>query len=258
MNLIWKFGGVNMRETANIMGIDFPKITLAQTMNLLSNVIQQTHPELFQVITVNPEIVMACQHDKQLRTILDDAGLITADGIGIVLASRWNGNGSHLPERVTGYDIMIKLLESGNLKGWSFYLLGADEETSRRASEVISQLYPNVKIVGRHHGFFSQDDEPSIISDIQKNQPDVLIAALGAPFAERWIYKHKTKLKVKVAIGVGGSLDIVSGKVKRAPVFWQRLNLEWLHRLMMRPSTRWRRQLVLPRFAVRALLYKRK
>lgn len=235
------------------MGIPVPKITMDYSVELLNNVIQQNKPELFHVVTLNPEITMSCQHDKQLRSIIDEAGLLTADGIGIVMVSRLKGN--PLPERVTGCDLLIKLLETGNQNHWSFYLLGADEATSKKTSEVINRTYQNVSILGRHHGFFNELEEAKIVEDISSLRPDILVVALGAPYAERWIHKNKNKLNAKIAIGVGGSLDIIAGKVKRAPAIYRKLNIEWLFRLMNQPS-RWRRQLILPRFAVRALLFK--
>ncbi|MGZ9586013.1 WecB/TagA/CpsF family glycosyltransferase [Paenibacillus marinisediminis] len=244
-----------MEHVAKIMGIPFPKMTLDQTLQRVSEVIDQDRSDLFHVVTVNPEIVMSCQKDQHLRSIVDEAGLITADGIGIVMVSHIKGG--NLPERVTGCDLLIKMLEVGNEKGWSFYLLGADEETSRKASMAIAQKYPNVSLLGRHHGFFRQEEESGIVEEIRSLEPDVLVVALGAPYAERWIHKYKLSLHSKMAIGVGGSLDIIAGKVKRAPLIWQRMHLEWLHRLIHQPS-RWRRQLILPRFAIRAILYKEK
>jgi N-acetylglucosaminyldiphosphoundecaprenol N-acetyl-beta-D-mannosaminyltransferase len=114
---------------------------------------------------------------------------------------------------------------------------------------------PNVSILGMHHGFFNSGEEAKIVEDIRSLKPDVLIVALGAPYAERWIHKYRVRLNAKIAIGVGGSLDGIAGKVKRAPEGWQRLNVEWLYRLIKQPS-RWRRQLILPRFFIRALLFK--
>jgi N-acetylglucosaminyldiphosphoundecaprenol N-acetyl-beta-D-mannosaminyltransferase len=242
-----------MGNVARIMGISFPKITLDETIQILGSVVEQKQSKLFHVITGNPEIVMSCQHDQQLRAIIDEAGLITADGIGVVMVSRIKGG--HLPERVTGCDLLYKLLEAGNQQKWSFYFLGADETTSNKASEVISRSYPHVKILGRHHGFFDQEDEIKIVEEIQSLRPDFLIVALGAPYAEHWIHKYKSSLNAKIAMGVGGSLDVIAGKVKRAPIVWQKLHAEWLYRLIKQPS-RWRRQLILPRFVVRALVYR--
>ncbi|UUZ82398.1 WecB/TagA/CpsF family glycosyltransferase [Paenibacillus sp. P26] len=242
-----------MEHYAKVMGIRFPKITLDRTVEILGEVIERKRPELFHVITVNPEITMACQKDPALHSIVKEAGLITADGIGIVMVSRLRGG--NLPERVTGYDTLLRLLETGNRKGWSFYMLGADAAVNEQACEVISRKYPNVRVLGRQHGFFRPEEESRIVEEIGTLEPDVLIVALGAPYAERWIHKHKSRLKARVAIGVGGSLDVIAGKVKETPDGWKRWNVEWLYRLIQRPH-RWRRQLILPRFAVRALLFR--
>lgn len=242
-----------MSQTTNIMGIPFPNLTMEQTVTILGDVVAQRSTELFHVITGNPEIVMSCQKNQTLRAIVDQAGLVTADGTGIVMVSRFRGG--QLTERVTGCDLLFRLLEEGNRKQWSFYLLGAEEKVSQRAVEVIEENYPGVTVSGRHHGFFSTDEEEHIVEEIRNAQPDFLIVALGAPNAEHWIDKHRHLLNARVAIGVGGSLDIVAGKTKRAPALWQKLNLEWLYRLLSQPS-RWRRQLILPRFAVRAMLFR--
>lgn len=205
------------------------------------------------MVTLNPEISMSCQQNLELRSIINDAAHLTADGAGIVMVSRLKGN--PLPERVTGCDLLINLLEMGNKKCWSFYLLGASELTSKKASEVINMKYPNVSILGRYHGFFDHREEARIVDEITNLRPDVLVVALGAPKAEFWIHKFKNTLNARVAIGVGGSLDTIAGTVKRAPVIWQKINLEWLYRLIKQPS-RWKRQLILPRFAMKALLFK--
>ncbi|NQX69168.1 WecB/TagA/CpsF family glycosyltransferase [Paenibacillus alba] len=238
---------------SQIMGIPVPKITMEETVEIIDQVIVDKKAELFHVVTLNPEITMSCQHDSQLRSIIDEAGHLTADGAGIVMVSRLKGN--PLPERVTGCDLLIHLLERGNRNHWSFYLLGASEMTSSKAAEEISLRYPNISLIGRQHGFFDQKDEARIVEEIATLSPDVLVVALGAPKAELWIHKFKSKLNVRVAIGVGGSLDVIAGTVKRAPVAWRKLNVEWLYRLINQPS-RWRRQLILPRFAVKAYMFK--
>ncbi|MGN7416546.1 WecB/TagA/CpsF family glycosyltransferase [Paenibacillus sp. SAF-068] len=242
-----------MSQSTHIMGIPFPNVTMNQTVGILGEVVDQESNELFHVITGNPEIVMSCQKNASLRKVVDQAGLVTADGAGIVMVSRLRGG--QLTERVTGCDLLFRLLEEGNRKHWSFYMLGAEERVSEQAVEVIAQRYPGVVIKGRHHGFFQTGEEQQIVEEIRNAQPDFLIVALGAPQAEHWINKHRHRLNARVAIGVGGSLDIVAGKTKRAPAIWQKLNLEWLYRLLSQPS-RWRRQLILPRFAVRALLFR--
>jgi N-acetylglucosaminyldiphosphoundecaprenol N-acetyl-beta-D-mannosaminyltransferase len=233
-----------------IMKVPFSKLNLHDTVQKLTEQVEKQEERLFHLITANPEIVMVARQDALLQTIMAEAGMITPDGIGIVLASKWQRE--PLQERVTGYDILMGLLESGNTKGFSIYLLGADEQTSLKAAEVIGRQYPGVRIAGRHHGFFSSEQEPEIVSAIRTSRPDILVIAMGAPYSEKWIYKYKDVLQAKVAFGVGGSLDVMTGKVKRAPLLWQKIHLEWLYRLLSQPS-RWRRQLLLPKFALSVL-----
>ncbi|WP_248930029.1 WecB/TagA/CpsF family glycosyltransferase [Paenibacillus hamazuiensis] len=245
-----------MSESVRILGVPFSKLTFQETVKLLEHTAQSGgRDKPFHLITANPEIVVRYQEEPKLQEVMHAADLITPDGIGIVLASRWRGE--PIAERVTGYELLVELLSIGQRHGWSFYLLGADEETNRIAAEKIAEQYPGVRIVGRHNGFYKLEEEAGIVKEIAAAEPDFLIVAMGAPRAEHWIYKYKSAVRAKVAFGVGGSLDVIAGKVKRAPVIWQKLNLEWLYRLLSQPS-RWRRQLALPIFAFRALLECRK
>ncbi|WP_228275831.1 WecB/TagA/CpsF family glycosyltransferase [Gracilibacillus oryzae] len=200
------------------------------------------------------------QSDSQYKKIMDQADLITPDGIGIVLASRRKKD--PVPERVTGFDLLHQLLEKGNYHGWSFYFLGTDEETNAKAVKEIEQKYPNVTIAGRHHGFFSKEEEAGIIDEIKQTKPDVLIVAMGAPYSDKWIYQHKQELSdVQVVFGVGGSLDVIAGKVQATPEIWKKLNMEWLHRLITAPAakgqkSRWLRQTAIPKFIYYILMKK--
>lgn len=252
--------GEYMTDSVNILGVPFSKLTLNETVQRLAEHIQQEQPKLFHLITANPEITIAHQTDKLLQTIVNEADLITPDGIGIVIASKRNGD--PISERVTGYDLLLRLLEAGNDQGWSYYFLGTDEETNFRAVEEIRGRYPNVVVSGRHNGFFSEGKEAHILQEIQQSKPDVLIIAMGAPYTDKWIYKNKNELDgVKVVFGVGGSLDVIAGKVKPTPPIWRKLHLEWLHRLLTVPvakgqKSRWRRQSALPKFFYRAIMKK--
>ncbi|NJJ40626.1 WecB/TagA/CpsF family glycosyltransferase [Paenibacillus apii] len=247
-----------MTGSINILGVPFSKLTLNETVHLLGEHIQKEQSKLFHLITANPEITIAHQTDKLLQSIVKEADLITPDGIGIVIASKRKGN--PISERVTGYDLLLRLLERGNEHGWSFYFLGTDEETSLKAVTEIRSRYPNVVVAGRHNGFFSEDKEKHILNEIHQSKPNVLIIAMGAPYTDKWIYKNKHKIDgVKVVFGVGGSLDVIAGKVKPTPPIWKTLNLEWLHRLLTVPvakgqKSRWRRQSALPKFFYRAII----
>lgn len=249
-----------MPGSVKILGVPFSKLSLDETVLLLTSHIQNKERRLFHLITANPEITITSQTDDLLKKIINEADLITPDGVGIVIASKRKGDS--IRERVTGFDLLLKMLEKGNGFGWSFYLLGTDEHTNMNAAKKIAELYPNVKISGRHHGFFNKDEEALIISEIERTKPDILIVAMGAPYSDKWIYEHKHKLNdISIVFGVGGSLDVIAGKVKPTPAIWKRLNLEWLHRLLTVPvgkgqKSRWRRQVSLPKFLYRAIIKK--
>jgi N-acetylglucosaminyldiphosphoundecaprenol N-acetyl-beta-D-mannosaminyltransferase len=238
-----------MENYVSILGIKFSKLNLKETVDLIDAKISECSNRVFHLITVNPEIAVQIQDDPELKKISLEADLRTPDGIGIVFASRLKGN--PVPERVTGYYLLLETLKVGNEKGWSFYLLGSDEEVNRKASEYILKSYPNVNIVGRHHGYFKKEEEHLIVENIRSSNPDILIVALGSPLADKWIYIHKNELNAKVVYGVGGSLDVITGKVKRTPKIWEKSNLEWLHRRITQPSRK-ERQKKLKVFAYRA------
>ncbi|MDQ0087832.1 N-acetylglucosaminyldiphosphoundecaprenol N-acetyl-beta-D-mannosaminyltransferase [Paenibacillus anaericanus] len=245
-------------SVTTILGVPFSRLTLEETTLHLTKHLQHEPSNLLHLITANPEITIVSQSDDLLRKIISEADLITPDGVGILMAARRKGD--PIVERVTGYDLLLQLLNEGNQRGWSFYFLGTDEQTNLHAVDKIRQLYPNVQIAGRHHGFFTELDEPSILSEIEQTRPDILIVAMGAPYSDKWIYNHKQDIAhTKIVFGVGGSLDVIAGKVPPTPAIWKSLNLEWLHRLFTAPvakgqKSRWRRQSALPKFVYRAII----
>lgn len=240
-----------MLDNVRILGVPFSKMNMKETVNIIASKIDCNSESIFNIVTGNPEIVLQAQKDAELQRIFNEADLITPDGEGIVLASKWKGQ--PLIERVTGIDLLVEVLKMGNERGWSFYFLGADEEVNKKATKNILEKYPNIILSGRHHGYFDNAEEEEILIDIENKRPDILIVALGAPNAEKWIDNYRNRLPAKVAFGVGGSLDVISGKVTRAPEKWQELKLEWLYRLIIQPS-RLRRQVVLPIFAYKSLM----
>lgn len=240
-----------MDSYVNILGINFSKLNLKETVKLIDTKVSEYNNKIFHLITVNPEIAVQIQDDPELKKISLEADIITPDGVGIVFASRLKRN--PVQERVTGYDLFLECLEVGNQKGWSFYLLGSDEEVNSKAVEYIIENYSNIKIAGRNNGYFKNEEEDKIVHDINDSKPDILIVALGSPLADKWIYKHKSELNTKVVFGVGGTLDVITGKVKPTPQIWKKLNLEWLHRRITQPSRK-ERQKKLKVFAYRAVV----
>ncbi|MCK1990379.1 WecB/TagA/CpsF family glycosyltransferase [Lysinibacillus fusiformis] len=233
-----------------IMGVPFLHISQQGFVDLLVNRIEQQEKTF--VVTANPEVVMQANENPTVKGYLNQATYICADGIGVVKAAQILGDS--LPERVTGYDTMVKLLEVGQQKRYKVYLLGAQKETIEKTIANIHKNYPNVEVVGYHDGFFDWNNN-HIADDIAALQPDLVFVALGVPRQEKWITENLDKFSKGVFIGVGGSFDVIAGTVKRAPVIWQKLNLEWLYRLLRQPS-RFIRMLVLPRFALKVFSLK--
>lgn len=241
------------RKKANILGAYVDIVSAEQTMQRIKELIQTGKPS--HVITLNAEIVYQAQENPELLRIINEADLVTPDGIGIV----WAGQKLSYPirERVTGIDLLYRLCAEAAQKGWKFYLLGAAPGVAEAAAQQLCANYPGLQICGWHDGYFSDQEVNGIINDIHELQPDLLFVALGAPKQEFWIKQYKQELKVPICIGVGGSFDVVAGIKERAPQWMIKANLEWLHRLLKEPS-RFRRQLALPKFVMLVLKQKKK
>lgn len=202
---------------------------------------------VMHIITANPETIYCCGRDKTLEQCMEEADMVTADGTGVVLASRLMG--SPLPQRVAGYDLMRRALFEAEQLEIPVFLLGAEPEVLRQAVEKISSEHPALNLAGSHHGYFrEEEEEEAILRKITAARPGLLLVAMGVPRQEKWIWQHKEKLPPCVAIGVGGSFDILAGKTKRAPLWMQKSGLEWLYRLAKEPRRLRRIALVLPLF----------
>ncbi|WP_094699859.1 WecB/TagA/CpsF family glycosyltransferase [Brevibacillus laterosporus] len=234
-------------KVARILGVPFSTKGLQDTVQHLTDLVklgERTH-----VVTANPEIVMLSQGNKNMARLMEQA-YIVPDGIGIIYAARWLN--APIRERVTGVELLEHLMIQANENHWGVYLLGASPEVNEKAAEVLQERFPQAKIVGRQDGYFKPEEEARIVADIQEKKPNLLFVAMGAPKQDEWIAKHWNALPVSLAMGVGGCLDVISGKVKRAPKMWQQLHLEWFYRLVKDPS-RWRRQLAIPHFVATVL-----
>lgn len=201
------------------------------------------------IVTVNPEIITYAQSDSLYEKILKTANYIIPDGVGIILASRIMRRS--LEERLAGFDLMERLLSISNQEKYSIYLLGTKPQYINNTALNIKEKYPNVQVVGYHHGYF-QEEEQEIINEIKRKKPDIIFVGLGFPKQEKWIAKNLSHFHKGIFIGVGGSLNVWAGVAKRAPKIWRALNLEWLYRLIKEPS-RWRRMIAIPVFLKRVL-----
>jgi N-acetylglucosaminyldiphosphoundecaprenol N-acetyl-beta-D-mannosaminyltransferase len=209
------------------------------------------------IVTPNSEIIVNAAKDPELKSTIEQADLVIPDGIGLVYASRIMG--VPLRERVTGIDFLDAILVYLEETGESIFFLGSkpgDGETpgiAELAAEKMQEKYKNLKIAGTHHGYFQEPDEPEIVKAINDSGADFLCVAMGSPKQEKFVSRWKNALNVKAAIGVGGSLDVWAGTLKRAPEFYRNHGLEWLYRLIQEPS-RYKRMAALPLFMIKVVI----
>lgn len=228
-------------DKVSVLGVKIDNVALDEAVTKIEKLVQGVEPGL--IVTANPEIIMLARSDEKFARYLNTARLVTADGIGVVIAAKMLG--TPLKGRVAGIDLVTALLEKAATKNYRFYFLGAKPGIAEKAAANICQNYPGIEIVGVRHGYFEDDSE--IIDDIIQKKPDFLLVALGMGKQEKWIVEKAFKTGVPVSIGVGGSFDVYAGEVTRAPLWMQRAGLEWLYRLMKQP-TRFVRMLQLPLF----------
>jgi len=241
------------QEQAVILGCKVDMLTSGQCLARIAAWVDSQTPA--QVITLNAEIVFQAQTNPELLQIINQAQLVTPDGIGIV----WGGKqlGYPIAERVSGIDLLESICQAAPAGRWGIYLLGAAPGVASEAALQLQRRFPGLLICGTQHGYFQDADVADIIEDINRSRADILIVSLGAPKQEQWISRYQGEISVPVRIGAGGSLDVIAGHKKRAPGWMIRLNLEWLYRLLAEPS-RWRRQMVLPKFVWLILVNKYK
>lgn len=193
-----------------------------------------------QHVVVNAAKVVHMQHDIVLAASIRACDIINIDGMGVVWAARILG--VDVPERVAGVDLFDDLLAMAAERGLPVFLLGATSEVVQATTENIGQRHPRLIVAGYHHGYF-WDDEPAIVEKIGASGARLLFVAITSPKKENFINRWRAQLGVDFVMGVGGTFDVVAGKVRRAPVWMQRYGLEWLYRVIQEPSRMWRRYL---------------
>jgi N-acetylglucosaminyldiphosphoundecaprenol N-acetyl-beta-D-mannosaminyltransferase len=198
-----------------------------------------------QIVTANPEFFYLARKDDELRAIINDAAIVTADGIGVIKAARLLGVQPPIVERVTGSDLFWPLMALAERRACRVFLLGAAEGVAERAAEIVRQRHPGIPEIGAFAGFPTVDrarctggpDDPNgeLLGRLRAARPDLLLVAYGCPKQEKLIRYYKDLLGVPVSIGVGGTLDFVVGLATRAPRWIRRLGLEWAYRLAREP-----------------------
>ena len=240
------------KKRVNILGVGIDPVTMTEAIQFCENRISTRIPA--EIITANAEMVMQANANPRLFAAMSNAALVIPDGAGVILAAKYFG--MDMPERVAGYDLSQELLQLAAQKNFRVFFLGAAPGVAAQAKASAERKYPGLKVVGVENGYFTVAEQDRVIAAIVKSKPDILLAALGVPRQELWLEEHLANLAVPVCIGVGGTLDVMAGKVKRAPRWMQRGHIEWAYRLIMQP---WRimRMMNLPKFALLVLLSKR-
>jgi len=236
-------------RTVDFAGIQVDNISMAEAVERAEKFLHSSTPNL--IVTPNPEIIVASQNDSELKKIINSADLRLPDGISMVVVSRILG--TPLKERVTGIDLMLKIVELCGKHRKKIFLLGGKPGIAEEAAAKLVQRFPGVNIVGTHNGYFSEHSE--VIKAVKDTKPDVLFIGIGAGRQEKWLKRHLMELGVGIGMGIGGSLDVISGHKKRAPAWIQKMYIEWLYRLFTEPD-RWKRQLALPKFLYLTLFKK--
>lgn len=235
-------------EPINVMGVPVvPFGSYGQALGLIEKAIESGKKSFW--IAINPQKVYRAWHEQELMNIMEQADVGICDGVGVSMASKILHGRSI--ERVTGCDLFFKLLFLASQKKWGVYLLGASPESNTAACKNIQDMYPDLRIVGRQHGYFK--DSSKIIKNINDSKAKLLFVGMGSPEQEYWIWHNRKAINVSFCMGVGGSLDVASGKLKRAPKIIQKAGTEFLFQLITEPRKRWPRQRVYFPFIFRVI-----
>ncbi len=219
-------------RTQKLLGLEISLLDMDATVLAIDKMVQSGQSHM--VVTADASGFVIAERDEELRKIYCQADLLTPDSQGVVWALKREGIQN--VSRVTGVDLVDRLCALSSQKGYRIVLLGSEPGVAEIAAEKLRLKHPGCNIVGTRHGYFPSEDDEIVAHEIAPLGPDFLFVAMGIPRQEKFIHKTKDIIKAKIAIGVGGSLDVFSGRAKRAPLFIQKIKLEWLWRLLLNPS----------------------
>ncbi len=239
---------MNSIKEQSILGVKVHAVDMQAVMAQIEGFILSGKPHI--VVTEDASGVVLAQSDHELRSIINSADLVTPDSTGILWAH--SKFGQPLPERVSGVDIVDRLCARSATAGYRVFLLGSEPGVADDAATELQRRYPGLEIAGTHHGYFGASEDDAVAQIVKAAHPDVLFVAFGIPRQEKWIYSRMNELQVPVSMGVGGTFDVLSGRVKRAPKWMQRRGLEWIYRLASNPK-KYRKCMTLPIFVLMVL-----
>ena len=229
-------------KRVRILGIDIDVLTTAETVDIVEQYIKTKTP--LHLMGVNADKLNESKKDPLMKEIVNSCGIVNADGASVILASKYLSKNDILPERVAGIDLMMELIKRCSEKGYSIYLLGAKQTVVEKTKKEILKLFPDLKIAGIHNGYFGHEDWPTVSKELNDGRPDIVFVGITSPTKEYLIEYLQNNGHDEVFMGVGGSFDVISKEVKRAPKWMQNMNLEWLYRLKQEPKRLFKRYFV--------------
>ena len=230
-------------DSVSILGLPVHNLTMPLALEEIDRFVRSRTPH--HIVTADASMLVMAQSDAGLHRIICNAEMVTPDSTGVLWAAKRHKG--VLRERVSGVEIVERLCAASAQRGYRIYFFGAAPGVAEAAAARMSEKYPGLAVAGTRDGFFQESDDSAIVEKIRASRADVLCVALGIPKQEKWICAHRDALQVPVLIGVGGTFDVLSGRVRRAPMLFRRIHLEWLWRLLSNPK-KISKVALLPRF----------
>lgn len=224
----------------SFLGCPLDPLSMEETLALIGQAIVER--QSLQHVVVNVAKLVHCQQDEALYCDVSGSDLINIDGMGVVWGARMTG--FDIPERVAGVDLMDNTLKFCAEKGYRPYILGAKPEVLEQAITNLTMKYPALKFAGAQHGYYDRENEQEVMEAIRDSKPDCLFIAISSPHKERIMGAYKDMMDIPFIMGVGGSVDVFSGFVTRAPEWMQKAGFEWVYRIIQEPRRMWKRYAV--------------
>lgn len=222
------------------LNLFFDDLNIIEAIGKIEKYIASGSPHT--IFTLGAELVVRAQKDELLRKIYNSADVLTVDSSVVFYSALISG--FRFKEPISAVRLVMHFIEKNANKGYRYYLLGAREEVLNEAISNLKKKYPNILIVGSHHGYFDINNADEIVNDISSSKPDILLVAMSSPLKEKFIYNNLNRMNVPVSIAVGGAIDIIAGKYKLAPGWISALGLEWFYRFIQEPFRLWKRYLI--------------
>ena len=232
-DIILEYNQVSLEDAniVNILNVSIDNLTLQQAVYKIIKMVEDKG--VHHVMALNPYKIMRIKANNDLRVISDKADMHIASGAGIQWAAKTLKK--PIKERIPLLSFMMEIIRISEIKEFSIFLVGGKPEIAERAFFNIRKSFPNIRIVGRHGGYFDAEREKSVIEAIRKSEANIIFVGLGFPKEEKWIHKCKSEFKNAILISVGGSIDVVSGEIKKAPPYFMENGLDWFYRIITRP-----------------------